>query len=141
MTKAKWINIGAATAMIAATMGVATPAMARGYERGDYYRDGYSRDYRGYGSYRDYRDYRDVRRGDYYRGDRYYGGDRGRYHDARRYRCQGDGTAGTVIGAIAGGLLGNSVAGRHGDRTAGTIIGGAVGAIAGRAIDKGDDRC
>lgn len=139
MTKAKWINIGAATAMIAATMGVATPAMARGYERGDYYRDGYSRDYR-YGDYRDarrgdYRDYRDYRRGDYYRGNQ------GRYYDARRYRCQGDGTAGTVIGAIAGGLLGNSVAGRHGDRTAGTIIGGAVGAIAGRAIDKGDDRC
>lgn len=132
MTISKWMNIGAATAMMAATLGVASPAMARGYERGDYYRDGYSRNYR---DYRDYRDYRrsDYRRGDYYRGGRYYGN--------QRYRCQGDGAAGTVIGAIAGGLLGNSVVGRHGDKTAGTIIGGAVGAIAGRAIDKGDDRC
>ena len=48
---------------------------------------------------------------------------------------------GTIIGAIAGGLLGHEVAGRRGDRTTGTIIGGAVGAVAGRAIDKGDGRC
>ena len=40
-----------------------------------------------------------------------------------------------MIGAIAGGLLGNSVAG-YGDRTAGTIIGAGVGALAGRAIDR-----
>jgi uncharacterized protein YcfJ len=40
-----------------------------------------------------------------------------------------------VIGAIAGGLLGNSIAG-YGDRTAGTIIGAGVGALAGRAIDR-----
>ncbi|VAV96601.1 hypothetical protein MNBD_ALPHA04-174, partial [hydrothermal vent metagenome] len=42
---------------------------------------------------------------------------------------------GTIIGAIAGGLLGNEVA-RRGDKTVGTIIGGAAGALAGRAIDR-----
>src|SRR3546814_10923885 len=82
------------------------------------YRDrGYDRD-RGY--------YRDA---GYYRGDRRYSG----------YRCKRDtGTGGLVIGAIAGGLLGNEIAR---DKTAGTIIGGGVGALAGRAIDKSDSRC
>ncbi len=62
----------------------------------------------------------------------YYGG--GPYYRGRYYHCdRGDG--GTVIGAIAGGLLGNSVAG-YGDRTAGTVIGAGVGALAGRAIDR-----
>ncbi|NIJ34449.1 glycine zipper 2TM domain-containing protein [Sphingomonas oligoaromativorans] len=51
-----------------------------------------------------------------------------------RHRCR-DGTTGTIIGAIAGGLLGNAVAG-YGDRTAGTIIGGGVGALAGNAIGR-----
>lgn len=68
----------------------------------------------------------------------YYGGyggyDGPRYYGRRYYRCdRGDG--GTIIGAIAGGLLGNSIAGR-GDRTAGTLIGAGVGALAGRAIDR-----
>lgn len=58
--------------------------------------------------------------------------DHGRYHD--RHRCH-DGTGGAIIGAIAGGLLGNAVAG-YGDRTAGTIIGGGVGALAGNAIGR-----
>lgn len=58
--------------------------------------------------------------------------DRGRPRD--RHRCH-DGTGGAIIGAIAGGLLGNAVAG-YGDRTAGTIIGGGVGALAGNAIGR-----
>lgn len=59
--------------------------------------------------------------------------------DYRGYRCKRDnGTGGLVIGAIAGGLLGNAVAR---DKTAGTIIGGGAGALAGRAIDKSDSRC
>lgn len=133
MLKRNWINLGAAAAITFATFGMATPAMARDhygrYERGDYYRD--------YDHYRDYRrgDPYDYRRGGYYRDQaRHYRGD-------RPYRCRRDGTTGTIIGAIAGGLIGNSVAGRRGDRTAGTIIGGAVGALAGNAIDKSDDRC
>nr|WP_243457338.1 glycine zipper 2TM domain-containing protein [Parasphingorhabdus cellanae] len=112
-------------------MAFATPAEARGgYYQG--YNDGYYQQVRN--------DRRHYRRGDYYRDDRYYDRrDRRYYREKRRYRndrrrgCD-RGTGGTIIGAIAGGLLGNEIAGR-GDKTEGTIIGGAVGALAGRAID------
>jgi outer membrane lipoprotein SlyB len=66
-------------------------------------------------------------------------------YDSQRYgnyygqRCRSNGSTGTILGAIAGGLLGREVAGR-GDRTVGTIIGGAAGALAGRAIDR-DGNC
>lgn len=127
------INLGAALAMGAASLAATVaPAQARDgwsrYERGDYYRG--SRGYRGHrdGYYRD--------RG-YYRGDRYaYRGYRG------GYRCRDSGTGGTIIGAIAGGLLGNEIGkgsgryGRRGDGTTGAIIGAGVGALAGRAIDR-----
>ncbi|WP_416908243.1 MAG: glycine zipper 2TM domain-containing protein [Polymorphobacter sp.] len=64
--------------------------------------------------------------------------------DQRRWngngnRCYDEGKGGTVIGAIGGGVLGNTVAGR-GDKLLGTIIGGGLGALAGRAIDKSDGR-
>lgn len=132
MTKAKFISLTAAATMVVTSLGVAAPAAARDHYRGyGDYRSDYGRDYR----YQD-RDYRDYRNRQYRDGRYAYGN---RYND--RDRCRGDGAAGTIIGAIAGGLIGNSVAGRHGDKTAGVIIGGAVGAVAGRAIDKGDDRC
>jgi len=51
------------------------------------------------------------------------------------YRCD-RGTGGTIIGAIAGGLLGNAAVGHHGDRTAGSIAGAGVGALLGRSIDR-----
>jgi hypothetical protein len=64
---------------------------------------------------------------------RYYGEDR-RYRRGRTpQRC--DSTEGTVIGAVAGGLLGNVVGGR-GNRLLGTVIGGGAGALAGREIDR-----
>jgi uncharacterized protein YcfJ len=44
-------------------------------------------------------------------------------------------TTGTVIGALAGGLLGNAVAG-HGDRTAGTLIGAGAGGLVGNQVTK-----
>lgn len=130
----KMVPLSLAALMSVATLGIAAPAAA---QNGYYDRDGYSSydarygrddrrydrsDYRGY----DRRDYRSDRRA--YRGDR------------RNYRQCDNGTGGTVIGAIAGGLAGHEIAGR-GDRTVGTIIGGAVGALAGRAIDKGNDGC
>ncbi len=128
------INMGAALAMgVASLAATATPAMARdgyyrGYDRGDYYR-GYDRGDRGYRGYR----------GDYYRGDGYRG-----YRNNYRggYRCRDNGTGGTIIGAIAGGLLGNEIGkgsgryGRRGDGTTGAIVGAGVGALAGRAIDR-----
>ena len=58
-----------------------------------------------------------------------------------RYYCKrDDGTTGTIVGAIAGGVLGNVIA-PGGSKTLGTILGGAGGALAGRAIDKNDINC
>jgi hypothetical protein len=132
------VNLGAALAMgVASFAATATPAAARdgyyrGYERGDYYRG--SRGYQGGGYYRGDGYYRG---GASYRGDGYYRG----YRGDRGYRCRSDGTGGTIIGAIAGGLLGNEVGKgggryRRGDGTTGAIIGAGVGALAGRAIDR-----
>jgi uncharacterized protein YcfJ len=42
---------------------------------------------------------------------------------------------GTVIGAVAGGLLGNAVAAK-GVKTEGTVLGAGVGAVAGHEIAK-----
>ncbi|MBN8831700.1 MAG: glycine zipper 2TM domain-containing protein [Sphingomonadales bacterium] len=125
MTAKTLLSLTAAATMVVTSLGVATPAAARDHYRD--YRGDYGRDYR----YRD-RDYRDAR---YYRDNRY------AYGDRYRYGCKNDGSTGTIIGAIAGGLAGHEIVGRRGDKTAGTIIGGAVGAIAGRAIDKSDSRC
>ena len=118
--------------LVAAGGLAATPAAARDhyhdYRPGDYYR---GHDYRGYRHYdRNY--YRGERHK--YRDARYYRGDR------HSYRCRDNGTGGAIIGAIAGGLLGNEVTHR-GDKTTGTVVGAAIGAIAGHAIDKGNGRC
>jgi hypothetical protein len=140
MNKKQLINIGAAFAMAVGSMAAtATPAAARdGYNHtyypGDYYRGnrgGYDR------GYRDNRGYQGYRGDNYYR-DGYRGDDRRNYRHSE-YRCRDKGAGGAIIGAIAGGLLGNSVAG-YGDKTTGTVIGGALGAVAGHAIDKGDGR-
>lgn len=117
-------SIGALVLAATAVTGfTATPAMAR-----DRYDDGYR-----YSNYdRDYRyDRREQRRADRYYRDNY----RNDYQ-----RCRNSGTGGTIIGAVAGGLLGNEVA-RRGNKTEGSIIGAAVGALAGRAIDKADSNC
>lgn len=102
------------TGLIPATV---APAAAQGYGYGRYDDGGY-----GYNRY--------DRRA--YRGDRGYRG----YRAAERCR-RDDGTTGAVVGAIAGGLIGNGVAGR-GDRTAGTLLGGVLGGLAGRAIERSD---
>lgn len=122
--------VGAALAMTAGAVIPLAPAQAQRYAYDEAYRDGYNRggyygNDRGYGYDRGYdgydRSYRGYDRN--YRGYNY------------RYRRCSDGTGGTIIGAIAGGLLGNTVAGR-GDRGVGTILGAGVGALAGRAIDR-----
>lgn len=141
MKAGSFITIGAALAMGIASFGAAsTPAMARDhgryqghYDRGYGYGD---RHYRGYGYDRGYRHDRDYA----YRGGYYDGGPR--YYRGGYYRCGRDsGTGGAIIGAIAGGLLGNEVARRDGNGTTGAIIGAGVGALAGHAIDRGDRRC
>lgn len=116
------LSLGAAATMLGAVALPAAPASAQSY------RDGYyGQRYDGRYDRARYRDYRNDRGYAY----------RGRYNNNRYDRCK-DGDGGTVIGAIAGGLLGNQVVGRGGDRLLGTVLGGAVGAVAGRAIDRSD---
>ena len=97
------------------------------------------------GGYDDYR-YEQSYRGDryrYQRGDNYYGRNQA-YYGNRNYngqRCKG--TTGTIVGGIAGALLGREIAQgsgrgfrRGGSGTTGAIVGGAIGALAGRAVAK-----
>ena len=57
-------------------------------------------------------------------------------------RCS-SGTTGTILGAVAGGLLGGEI-GRgssyRGRSTTGTIIGAGAGALLGREVDGGNCR-
>ena len=50
--------------------------------------------------------------------------------------CRNDGTAGTIIGGIAGALLGSSLAPHHGNRAGGAAIGGVAGALVGNSIAR-----
>jgi hypothetical protein len=82
--------------------------------------------------YRDDRSYRERRLG---RNDRVYRGNDGRYYCRRD-----DGTTGLIVGALAGGLLGNTIANGN-SSTLGTLLGAGGGALIGRSIDRGDARC
>ena len=62
--------------------------------------------------------------------DRVYAGQDGRYYCRRS-----DGTTGLIVGAGAGGILGNVIDGGR-SRTVGTLLGAAAGALAGRAIQQ-----
>lgn len=122
------IMLGAAAALTMAGAVVPTAAQAQWYGG----RGGYDRGYDGYGRGGYYN-----RGGGYYGGRDYYDGRRGWRGDrGYRGRCRDKGTGGTILGAIAGGLLGNAAVGRRGDQTMGTIAGAGVGALAGRAIDR-----
>ena len=68
-------------------------------------------------------------------GDRIY-----RDRDGRYYCKRSDGTTGTIVGALAGGVLGNVIA-PGGSKTLGTLLGAGGGALAGRAIDKNNVQC
>ncbi len=57
------------------------------------------------------------------------------------YYCHRDnGTTGLVIGAGVGALAGHTVAGYR-DKTVGTILGAVAGGLLGREIDRGELRC
>jgi len=122
----KKIALSTAVAVSALT---AIPAAAEAQSRNGYYDSRYQQGQR--------YNQRDVRRYGNQRYDRRYANQRyqnQRYGNHYGQRCS-NGTTGSIIGAIAGGLLGREVAGR-GDRTIGTIIGGAAGALVGREIDR-----
>ena len=83
----------------------------------------------------------------YYRDDRSYGERRltrndrvYRGNDGRYYCRRSDGTTGLIIGAMAGGLLGNSLSNGR-SSTLGTLIGAGGGALIGQSIDRGQARC
>ncbi len=108
----------------------------RGRDRSRDYgaRDPYSTDYDAARYYRDDQRYQERRLGS---NDEVYRGSDGRYYCKRS-----DGTTGLIVGAAAGGILGNVIdGGRH--RTGGTLIGGALGALLGRSIEQNQDdiRC
>jgi uncharacterized protein YcfJ len=58
-----------------------------------------------------------------------------------RLRCKRpDGTAGLVVGAAGGALIGRAIDTR-GERATGTILGAAAGALIGRRLDRDRVRC
>lgn len=69
------------------------------------------------------------------RNERIYRGNDGRYYCRRS-----DGTTGLIIGAAAGGLLGNLVDGGR-SSLLGTLIGAGAGAALGREVARGQVRC
>jgi hypothetical protein len=107
--------------------------------RNDWSRYDYNRPDPSYGNYYADRYYSDdprYRERRLSRNDRIYRGEDGRYYCRRS-----DGTTGLVVGAIAGGVLGNLIA-PGGSETLGTILGALGGGFAGREIDRNQDvRC
>lgn len=64
-----------------------------------------------------------------------YTGPTWRGNDGQTYCRKKDGTVGTIIGGVAGALLGRAIDG--GRRSAvGTLLGGGAGALAGRSIEQ-----
>ncbi|WP_375429469.1 glycine zipper 2TM domain-containing protein [uncultured Sphingomonas sp.] len=98
-------------------------------------------------TYSDERDEGDYDAARYYRSgpnyrDRTLGNDERVYagQDGRYYCRRADGTTGLILGAGAGGILGNIIDGGR-SRTVGTLLGGAAGALAGRSIEQNSVRC
>ncbi len=60
--------------------------------------------------------------------------------DGRYYCKRPDGTAGLIVGGIAGGVLGNAIA-PGGSKTLGTLLGAAGGAAVGNAVATDNTRC
>ena len=110
-------------------------ASSGGYNNG-YNNNGYVDNYRDDPNYDASRYYRD---GQYQErvlasDDRVYRGSDGKYYCKRT-----DGTTGLIVGAGAGGILGNVIDGGR-SRGVGTILGAVGGALAGRAIERSADR-
>lgn len=126
----------AASTLIAgcsSTGGYGSDPRYRGYSAYDYNRPDPS--YGGYDAGRYYVDDQRYRERRLRANDRVYRGQDGRYYCRRN-----DGTTGLLVGAVAGGVLGNIIAG-GGSQTLGTLLGAAGGALAGRQIDRNNVRC
>lgn len=91
--------------------------------------------YSGYYADRYYRESAQYRERRLSQSDRIYRGQDGRYYCRRS-----DGTTGLIVGAIAGGALGNLIApGRS--ETLGTVIGAIAGGLIGREVERDGVRC
>lgn len=101
------------------------------YGDASYAQNGYYRDR--YGVLRD-RDGNRVSEQTAYNGQTWVG------DDGRTYCRKKDGTVGTIIGGVAGALLGNVIDGGR-NRAVGTIVGGGAGALAGRSIERNSTDC
>ena len=103
--------------------------------RSDWSRYDYDRPDPTYGNYSAERyhrqDDRRYRERQLKRNERVYRGQDGRYYCRRS-----DGTTGLIVGAVAGGALGNVIA-PGGSELVGTILGAIGGGVAGRAVDRG----
>jgi hypothetical protein len=91
--------------------------------------------YGGYDASRYYRDGPKYRERQMNRRERIYRG-----QDDRYYCRRSDGTTGLVVGALAGGVLGNLVT-RGDSKVLGTILGAGAGAAIGSAVSARDARC
>ncbi len=60
--------------------------------------------------------------------------------DGRVFCRRSDGTTGLIIGAVAGGVIGNRLA-RGESALLGTLIGASAGAVIGQAVDKNSIYC
>ena len=154
------ITKGFVCALLVSAMSVqAVPALAQKHKDRDRYEDRWEHDRRHDDRRRDSRDASSERRnyevGRVERGQRYY--DPARYYRSgpayrpyrmgpndrvyrgydNRYYCQrDDGTTGMIVGAMAGGVLGQIIA-PGGYKTLGVLLGAGGGALVGRAIDDG----
>ena len=145
MKKALMITLIAATAMTGGCASYGSGSAYNGsdgyYDRTSYQRYGsydYNRpdpSYNGYYADRYYRNDRRYRERRLTDGDRVYRGQNGQYYCRRS-----DGTTGLIVGAVAGGVLGNIIAPGNSD-TLGTILGAVAGGAAGRSIDRNNVRC
>ncbi|HEX7710512.1 MAG TPA: glycine zipper 2TM domain-containing protein [Sphingomonadaceae bacterium] len=115
-------------AVSAATLLLPAPAFARHHHYDRYHRTETVRVYESDGRY--VRPHRLGRNDHVWRG-----------RDGRYYCRRDNGTTGLVIGAAAGGLLGNELSRGSGDRTLGTIIGAIGGGLLGQSVDRGDLQC
>ena len=129
----------ALVAAAATTSMVAMPAAAEAQRYG-YYDSRYDRGYDSRYDRYDRNDRYNSRYDNSRYNDRYYGRNyNNRYYGSTHRRCSG--TTGTIVGGVAGALLGREVTRNtrsynRNSGTTGAIIGGAIGALAGRAIDK-----
>lgn len=63
-----------------------------------------------------------------------------RGRDGRYYCRRSDGSTGLIVGAVAGGVLGNAIA-PGGSELFGTLLGATAGGVAGHAIDENSVHC